>query len=81
MNLVERVCPECEGMGLAVDYFNLPKPDPYGFNPYPILDWLIDPRPTRMDGRYYTNSVCKQCHGGKTQMFLVTPMGRLVLFG
>ncbi len=66
LNLIECVCPSCEGYGKAVDYFSLPRDM---LNTQPYYFWSVIP--TNSKGYFYTNRECDQCRGrGITLIFV-----------
>lgn len=59
----KRICPECEGVGKKVDYFDLPT-DPIE-REYGNKKVVIRKRPQRSDGRGYFDELCPVCKGEK----------------
>jgi RecJ-like exonuclease len=57
MGLELKRCPECEGTGKAVNYFDFPK-DPFRKNSF-----IIDTKERRSDGREYYDHECEICKG------------------
>ncbi|GIP10415.1 hypothetical protein J1TS5_25850 [Paenibacillus macerans] len=57
----KRICPECEGVGKKVDYFELPV-DPIE-REYGNKEVVIRKRPQRSDGRKYIDELCPVCKG------------------
>lgn len=49
-------CPECEGVGKAINYFD----------PVIIDKFVVDTKQRRSDGREYFDRKCPRCEGEKT---------------
>lgn len=61
------VCPECEGRGKAVNYFDLLN------DPHKLMaeKHKTDMKPRRSDGREYLDSECRVCGGNK---YIIQPL-------
>jgi len=58
----EIICPECEGFGRAVNYFDPPQ-NRHMIGVYAPRIYEKDDRCRRSDGRLYEDYECSVCHG------------------
>lgn len=74
-NFVSLPCPECEGVGKQVNYFDIPKrPNLFGTVLVSIREWEQENSVQRThDGREYCDYECSVCNGSRQVTLLLPP--------